>query len=104
MRTLATAIETYAVDNDEYPPALTSVDELEPFVVPTYLRDLPRQDGWETPFELWTSEDGTAYQIVCYGRDREPGAQNGGPTQSFDDDIVWRNGVFRQWPEGIDPD
>jgi general secretion pathway protein G len=104
MRSVSTAIEAYAVDNGEYPSSLTSIEELEPYVVPIYLRQLPRVDGWETPFQLWTSEDGMAYQIVSLGKDGKQGAQNGGPTESFNDDIVYRNGTFRQWPDGIDAD
>jgi len=103
MQIIATAVETYAVDFDQYPPSLTSIDELEAYVVPTYLKQLPRTDGWSNPFQLWTSEDGEAYQIVCYGRDKAPGEQPGGPMRSFNDDIVYRNGSFRQWPEEIEP-
>lgn len=101
IRVIATAMESYAADHQRYPVDLTSVDEFESFLVPEYLEEFPRTDGWVTPFQVWTSPDGSAYEIVSLGRDKAPGDQSGGPINHFDDDIVFRNGVFHQWPEGI---
>lgn len=52
------------------------------------------------PFVV-TADDGSWYQIASLGRDKLPGDRVGGPTTDFDCDLVWANGQFIQWPEGI---
>jgi len=52
-------------------------------------------------YRVTTAADGTAYEIVSLGRDKLPGNQAGGQTTNFDCDIVYRNGTFTQYPEGI---
>src|SRR5215212_5240736 len=42
IRTIATAVEAYATDHNRYPPP----GELESSVVPTYVKSLPKVDGW----------------------------------------------------------
>jgi general secretion pathway protein G len=101
MRTIATAIGTYDVDHDRYPAGVGSIDDLEGSVVPTYIKRLPRVDGWENTFEIATAEDGSSFEIVSLGRDGEPGVRDGGGTTLFDCDIVFRDGMFWQWPEGL---
>ena len=57
-------------------------------------------DGWNSAF-MYLS-DGENYTLVSYGL-------NGvadrpwtlGPTHYFDDDLVVNNGVFVQWPQGV---
>jgi hypothetical protein len=82
------------------PAGLTSADQFESFLVPQYLKEIPRNDGWMTPFEVWTSSDGSAYEIVSLGKDKAPGDRSGGPRRNFDADIVFRDGNFHQWPDG----
>ncbi len=101
MRTIATACEAYAVDYRHYPLAITSLDELATVLTPAYLKRTPTLDGWREPFQVTTAADGTAYEIVSFGRDKLPGDRPGGPTSDFDCDLVYRNGMFVQWPEGI---
>ena len=101
MRTIATACEAYAVDYRHYPLAITSLDELATVSTPAYLKRTPTLDGWRVPFQVTTAADGTAYEIVSFGRDKLPGDRPGGPTSDFDCDLVYRNGMFVQWPEGI---
>ena len=103
MRTIAVAIGTYAVDNDErYPAGIDSMDELESFVVPEYLRMLPRMDGWGTEYDISTAADGSSYTLVSLGRDGLPSPRSYGErTTLFDCDIVHEEGIFTQWPEGI---
>ncbi len=101
MRTIATACEAYAVDYRHYPVAITSLDELATVLTPAYLKRTPALDGWRVPFQVTTAADGTAYEIVSFGRDKLPGDRPGGPTSNFDCDLVYRNGMFVQWPEGI---
>ena len=48
MRSIATAIETYAVDQEVY-PTTTDVYELSRMLSPDYIRHVPGFDGWENP-------------------------------------------------------
>src|SRR5262245_57595467 len=46
LRALGTAVEAYAEDHNAYPPGKTTVAELEPYLVPDYIKNLPLQDYW----------------------------------------------------------
>jgi hypothetical protein len=48
MRAIGTVVETYAVDNNEYPPAKDIVD-LKAYVEPIYIDSLPQFDSWGQP-------------------------------------------------------
>ena len=43
---------------------------------------------------------GLTYTLISYGKDGIPGPLTGGPTSSYDCDIVYANGQFFQWPQG----
>ena len=49
MRSIGTAIESYAVDNNVYPVATTSAT-LATFVSPVYIKTMPALDGWNHTF------------------------------------------------------
>jgi len=111
MRSIATAIESYAIDHDAYPcprPGLVPLSEVSELLEPVYIRDLPLQDGWGHPFLFSCSAEG--YGIVSLGADGRPGANYGalGPglagmpagMWSADPDIVFVDGQFVAWPEG----
>ena len=111
MRALATAVEAYAVDNNVYPQAacnaglyttagtalnLTSFTNL----TPTYIAQPPKIDGWGN-FMLYGSDaNGNNYNIRSYGRDKAASATFCGTTTNFNDDIIYADGTFIQWPEG----
>lgn len=105
MRSIATALEAYATNTNEF-PAATSVEELAPVLTPTYVKAVPTVDGWGTPlaYERVTPRD---YAIASGGADKqlEKGALReytpGTATQHFDCDIVFANGSFVQYPEGV---
>jgi len=111
MRALATAIEAYAVDHNQYPPAacppgaLTGVSS--PLTAasfsnlrPTYMQEVPWVDGWKRPFRYSLAmPDRNAYRIESLGRDGKAAPLVCGTTTSFDADIVYSNGTFIQWPE-----
>ena len=113
MRALATAVEAYAVDNNIYPTAGCAVglytavgtavsDTSFTLLQPTYIARAPKVDGWGH-FYLYSQEtpSGNSYTIISQGRDGAPmGAFPCGTTTDFNDDIVYGNGVFLQWPEG----
>lgn len=111
MRTIATAIEAYAVDNNLYPAAacpqgfLTTVgDPLTEtslaVLTPTYIGKLPWNDGWGYPYRYARSEDGQQYNIISLGRNNVAEPVICGTTTTFDSDIIYANGNFLQWPEG----
>lgn len=112
MRALATAIEAYHVDNSDFPSAAcdagiytdlgvqlsaTSFTRLSP----TYIAMAPMRDGW-ADFMVYNVNNGFAkYNIRSYGRDKTAAAAiNCGTTTDFNDDILYTNGTFVQWPEG----
>ncbi len=111
MRALATAIEAYSVDNTFYPAALCNsgtytangnVLALSSFtnLTPTYIAHVPVQDGWGRFFEYAVDNALFRYNIRSYGRDGSPDGFVCGTTTDFNDDILYCNGTFVQWPEG----
>lgn len=104
IRVIANAIENYQSDHGLYPAGLRSVQDLEGLVVPTYLPTIPVNDGWRKPYLVFSSDDGSSYSIMSFGRDRIQGAYRGGATVDADADIVLENDIFVQWPEEIDID
>ena len=116
MRALATAVEAYAVDNNIYPAATaacaggifstlgTAVDQASfTLLTPTYIAQPPKVDGWGR-FILYNKDAaGNNYNIASYGRDGIAGPTavgQCGTTTDFNDDIVYVDGTFIQWPEG----
>ena len=107
IRTIGTAIEAYAVDNSQYPDRSTAgpIDtNLAVFIEPTYVKRAPRNDGWN--FQMRSVSTLTGYSIGGAGRDKtfqSPGLDHAdlGQTQNMDCDIVYSNGSFTVWPEGI---
>jgi general secretion pathway protein G len=107
MRSLATACEAYATDNNRYPNA-TSIDGLRPMLTPTYIRELPVMDGWkhDLRYEAWSrANELDSYGIASAGKDGvfEQGTlqeYSPGTTQRFEADIVFANGAFVRYPEG----
>jgi type II secretion system protein G len=101
LRAVATAVSSYATDFG-FVPRLASGDvgSLTGYLVPTYVRTLPSADAWHTPI-LYQSE-GLDYTVRSLGSDGvAQGSLTPGPTAHFADDIVMSDGVFVQWPEGV---
>lgn len=76
-------------------------------LAPTYMRTVPTNDGWSRPMDFATDGRGSQdYGIRSAGKD---GIFSGatytlGPVVKFDCDIVYSNGAFVNWPEGVTPD
>ena len=113
MRTVATALEAYAVDNNVYPPALCTSQNYtdtnlqytattsQSLLVPTYITNPVRTDGWGNAFEYGVPTDQQQYGLRSWGRDKvRDTATNCVTTTNFNDDIVYSNGSFVQYPEG----
>ena len=98
MRSIATAVEAYAVDNTTY-PAAADVGSLAASIQPTYIKVLPALDGWNHAYII----DSSAVQYTLASGGRDGGSMNyvGGPTSDLSDSIVFSNGRFAQWPEGV---
>jgi hypothetical protein len=103
MRSLATALEARATDENSYPNV--SFAELEPLIVPTYLRLMPETDAWGTPFRYVGG--GEQYRFISAGADRrfEFNSDRLDPNDesrlmnSLDSDIIFQDGDFVQAPE-----
>jgi len=60
----------------------------------------PKIDGWGTFLRYGSDGPGNNYAIQSYGRDKASSTINCGTTTNFNEDIVYSNGTFVQWPEG----
>ena len=110
IRTMGTAIEAYAVDMAFYPTfAEAQIDAtFQTFLEPTYVKTVPRQDGWRETF--WANSESRFYTMASAGRDKvlestlNDNAYNGRVTTIMDCDIVYSNGSFMSYPEGVQTD
>jgi type II secretion system protein G len=114
MRTLGTATEAYAVDWAFYPETGGDVavgdagSGLAQHLSPIYIKKTPTADGWRENF-LCRSES-RFYTLLSAGRDKitEAALDDSGylraPTTDMDCDIVYANGTFVSYPEGVQTD
>ncbi len=102
MRSIATAIESYSVDNNFYPTA-ANIAALATAIQPVYIRMLPQADGWNAPLSYEpSSAAGGGYTIRSMGKGAlVEGSPAGGRTSDFTKDIIFVDSHFTQWPEGI---
>ena len=117
MRTIATAWEARATDTNKYnsaaqtatyPTGNVQIADLQTYLCPTYIRTFPVTDGWGKPFipgvsATWGSTTVAAqnYSITSLGKDQAAGTFREGPTTNFDCDIIFSNGVFLMYPDGV---
>jgi len=107
LRTLATVIEAYATDSNEY-PAAADMEALRKLVEPTYVRHMPSRDAWGHEFIYIGSPDKQQYRLVSAGSDGVFEAESRRLTKvqpresdRFEDDIIYQDGEFVQVPRGI---
>lgn len=117
IRAIGTAWEARETDRGSYnaagaiftwPPQSAGYDDVKANLTPTYIRALPRMDGWGRPLEFamdqpFGGQDAKVYGIRSLGRDgvADP-SYDTTPTDEFDCDIVFSNGVFVIFPEHVD--
>jgi len=112
IRTIATAWEARATDVNSYsaagltsftwPTSTVSGSSLDTMLSPTYIKSLPQKDGWSDAYGFAKSTDGQVYGIRSAGKENVMSATiTPGATTKFDCDIVYSNGSFIQFPEGI---
>jgi type II secretion system protein G len=118
MRSAGTAAEAYAVDFNHYPAAAgytapsgisvppgntfggaSTSSSFNQLVTPTYIRLLPLTDGWSSYF-LYDSGTKQHYVIYSTGKDGTITSQPYGETTTFNDDIIFIDGQFAQYPAG----
>ena len=106
LRALGTAQAAYQVDFGFYPrysyEGPFTGQSLREFLTPTYIQTLPLDDGWGRSFIHMCEATGSSYTLYSQGRDGTgtiPGAP--GPTTDFNAAIVFSNGQFYAWPEGM---
>jgi len=104
MRSMATSIEAYAVDNDHYPALQEwgTPEALAALVAPAYIQTVPSTDAWDHPFRIFS--DGQHYVIVSPGPNGEVDHDWTPPVDTTldphaTDDIVYADGQFVSSPE-----
>ncbi len=104
MRSIGTAVESYAVDNNFYPKNMAGAGCgaacVSAFVAPIYIKTVPTTDGWNNAWQVASLATGAQYTIVSVAKDGIAGTQTGGQTSDFNCDIMFANGQFYQWPQG----
>jgi len=117
MRTISTAWEARATDLNKYnaaaglpsgfPSVTVPASTLTTYLAPTYIRSFPQRDGWGNTFNFyadtaWGSGAAQQYGVQSLGKDGTAENTNVlGPTTSFDCDILFTNGTFVEYPEGV---
>lgn len=104
--TVGTLVEAYARDNNKFYPRAESMAELQTLLTPKYGSAIPLLDAWGNDLRYGCVDDQCkGYAITSSGADRMfehfyASKYPQSTTTNFDCDIVWMNGVFRQYPEG----
>jgi type II secretion system protein G len=115
MRSIATAWEARAVDMGTYSAAgyalpTTSIANslLEFYLSPTYIKNQSPEDGWDHTWRYFAdgaigsgTNNAQRYAIMSLGRDGATSTLVGGATTDFKCDIIYENGNFVQYPEGV---
>ena len=118
IRSIATAWEARATDMNKYNAAgaisglATATenvnDTLAAALTPTYIKSLPQKDGWSNNYDFLTeysiadtSAPANIYVIKSPGKNGDFETEIGGATTDFNADIIYSNGSFVQYPEGI---
>ena len=109
MRSIATAVESFAIDTNAYPlqdRGLRTLESIRHELEPIYIRAVPIEDAWGNPYLYWS--DGATYVIVSAAADgtfeppwSEPApldVEVVGATEAPGAEIVFANGQFTQWP------
>ncbi|HPR65152.1 MAG TPA: prepilin-type N-terminal cleavage/methylation domain-containing protein [Thermoanaerobaculia bacterium] len=115
IRSAATAWEARAVDANCYSAVCGATctfpteaqDGIFTMLSPTYIKSLPTKDGWQKSMDFTVDSTTAAqeYGIRAGGKDltitETTDYTCGTKTTDFDCDIVYANGGFIQWPEGV---
>lgn len=114
MRSISTAVEAYGADNNRFPPSAAftlppglalpsiTIGFAGNYLSPTYIKVVPLVDGWKSWLLYSVTAEGTDFGIRSYGKDGLPQeSPSYGRTTDFNADIIMIDGVFVQYPEGV---
>ncbi|MEO8034419.1 MAG: prepilin-type N-terminal cleavage/methylation domain-containing protein [Acidobacteriota bacterium] len=111
MRSIATAWEARATDMNVYTaagagstftiPAETSYPNLAGKLSPTYIKSLPQRDGWGWNYTFGATSQEYGIRSPAKDNAYEGTTYTVGATTQFDADIVYSNGAFIRYPEGV---
>lgn len=93
----------------DYTAGKKSVDEIRELMVPSYMQDVPRLDGWKRPYDYYLRNDQLLTRQVMLIRssgadgvaDGDEYAVSAFDVTDFNHDIVWADGFFVSWPQGV---
>ncbi|HEX6088508.1 MAG TPA: prepilin-type N-terminal cleavage/methylation domain-containing protein [Thermoanaerobaculia bacterium] len=94
---------SYSAAGLTFPTAVT-FDQLTTTLTPTYMRSVPKWDGWGRPLQFGSEKK--LYAIRSSGRDGkyEGDDYDDGAGENPDCDIVYSNGNFVRFPEIVQKD
>ena len=98
MRSLGTAVESYAVDNNVYPAVATAAALKTVVEASAYIKNMPTTDGWSNTFVVDSIT--TQYTLCSTGKDGSGTTCTAGTTTTFADQICFINGQFLRYPAG----
>jgi general secretion pathway protein G len=103
MRAIGTAVESYAVDNNEYPAGGSAVSAISSVLEPRYIAQMVENDAWNHAIDYVSSPSGSpqTYSLRSYGKNgAADGTLTAGQTTDFNNDILFSQGLFVVYPEG----
>jgi type II secretory pathway pseudopilin PulG len=124
IRTISTAWEARATDTKSYHIKATCgitetaesfgklctvpADQLAQALEPTYLKHVPRTDGWGNPLDFRiggpdAKGHAQTYAVRSRGKDQRVDGESyiSGEIRTYEQDIIYTNGAFLTFPEGI---
>jgi general secretion pathway protein G len=100
MRSWATALEEYRIDNGRF-PADTELAAVRDHIQPAYIRTAPMEDAWGQPYVYRPQAGGQGYELVSGGADGKLDPKSWEQPLhegEFPEDGVVRSGKFhRSW-------
>jgi hypothetical protein len=69
-------------------------------LAPTYIANPVKKDGWSNFFQYDTTSNNQEYGFRSLGRDNATTTITCTTTTNFNDDILYSNGGFLNYPEG----
>jgi len=108
MRSIGMALSAYSLDQNYYPlstsmQTLTAIGPAAFGIEPVYIKQTPTLDGWGRPFYYGSDAAGlgTDFTLLSLGKDGKRSVASSGPTSDFDCDLIYQNGTFVSYPEGV---